>query len=69
MDYTTISLPKPLAEKVKVLIEGTSFSSVSDFAIHILRDLVATKELEKTNQLTSEEVNKIRQRLHALGYL
>lgn len=69
MEYTTISVPKPIADKIKSLIEGTGFTSVSDFIIHVIRDLITAKELEKENNLTSEEVNKIRQRLHALGYL
>ena len=37
----TIKIPRPLYEKVQVLIEGSSFSSPTDFIVYVLRDLVA----------------------------
>ena len=39
-DYTTVSIPKDLAERVEETIEGTSFSSTSDLVRFLLRSIV-----------------------------
>ena len=68
MKYTTISIPEPLAKKVKGLIKDTGFSSVSDFTKQVLRDIVEGGNLKEDN-LSHEEVKIIRKRLKSLGYL
>ncbi len=40
-DRATIKIPKPLYDSLKLLIKDTGFSSVTDFIIFILRDIVA----------------------------
>jgi Arc/MetJ-type ribon-helix-helix transcriptional regulator len=69
--YTTVSIPTPLYEKVKGMIEGTGFSSVSEFVAYLLREVVALKEKSgnKAPQLTPEEEEELKERLRALGYL
>ena len=37
--YTTISIPTPLAEKIKKRIEGTGFHSLSSFVIYLVINL------------------------------
>ncbi len=66
--YTTISIPVPLYEKVKKMIQDTGFSSVSDYVTYILRELVASYEEEKLG-FTKEDEERIKRRLRALGYL
>ena len=66
--YTTISIPVPLYEKVKKMIQGTGFSSVSDYVTYVLRELVASYEEEKLD-FTKEDEERIKRRLRALGYL
>lgn len=67
-DKVTIKIPRPLYNKLKKIIEGTGFSSVNEFIVYVLRDLVSIKE-ENKEELTKEEIQKIRERLKNLGYL
>ncbi|MEO0261504.1 MAG: CopG family transcriptional regulator [candidate division WOR-3 bacterium] len=67
-DKVTIKIPRPLYNKLKKIIEGTGFSSVNEFIVYVLRDLVSIKE-ENKEELTKEEIQKIRGRLKNLGYL
>ncbi|MFW5973805.1 MAG: ribbon-helix-helix domain-containing protein, partial [Natrialbaceae archaeon] len=39
-EYTTVSIPKELAERVDETIEGTSFQSTSDLVRFLLRSIV-----------------------------
>ena len=65
----TIKIPRPLYESIKEQIEGTGFSSVTDFIIYVLRDITASGKLKEETSLTKEEIDFVRKRLHALGYL
>lgn len=69
--YTTVSIPVPLYRKLEKLIEGTGFTSVSEFVTYVLREVVALKEKSgnKTPTLTEEELRIIEEKLKALGYL
>ncbi len=50
------------------MIEGTGFSSVSDYVTYVLRELVASYEESKLD-FTREDEERIKRRLRALGYL
>lgn len=65
MQYTTVSIPKPLSEKIKKMIKHTGFASTSAFVSFILRELIA--EQGETAVILSEE--RIKERLRRLGYL
>ncbi|MGQ4832795.1 MAG: CopG family transcriptional regulator [Candidatus Asgardarchaeia archaeon] len=68
--FTTISIPVPLYEKVKKLIKGTGFTSVSDYVTFILREILASVEEDlKKEPFTKEDEERIKRRLKALGYL
>ncbi|RLF51183.1 MAG: CopG family transcriptional regulator [Thermoplasmata archaeon] len=68
--YTTISIPTPLAEKIKKRIEGTGFTNVSSYVTYVLREILAGIEEEKTDEaFTKEDEERIKERLRALGYL
>lgn len=45
--YTTISIPTPLAEKVKKQIKGTGFSSLSSYVTYVLREVISGKKEKK----------------------
>jgi Arc/MetJ-type ribon-helix-helix transcriptional regulator len=65
-DRVTLKIPRPLYEKIKTVIEGSGFSSVNEFVVYILRDLISQSKDKK--ELSAEEVEAIRQRLKNLGY-
>lgn len=66
----TIKIPRPLYRKLQVLIEESSFSSVTEFIVYVLRDLVAEKGIPPDKEeLTPDEMRAIKQRLRNLGYL
>ena len=68
--YTTISMPTHLAVKIKKRIEGTGFTSVSDYVTYVLREVLASLEEEdKEKAFSREEEKKVKDRLRALGYL
>jgi len=68
-DKVTIKIPRPLYEKVAQVIDGAGYNSVTDFAVYVLRDLVACHELSSMKTSSAKELEKVKQRLHALGYL
>ena len=69
-DKVTLKIPRPLYERIKSVIEPAGFSSVNEFVVYVLRDLMSRMQDETAGaELTSEEIDKIRQRLRNLGYL
>ena len=42
------------------MIEGTGFRSVTEFAVYVLRDLVATQEAVSSGTMSSDEVDAVR---------
>ncbi|SFR41404.1 ribbon-helix-helix domain-containing protein [Halogeometricum limi] len=66
-DYTTVSIPKDLAERVESTIEGTSFSSTSDLVRFLLRSIVIQHQRE--GKLTEAQFEDIAEQLADLGYL
>ncbi|MBD3287327.1 CopG family transcriptional regulator [candidate division KSB1 bacterium] len=64
----TIKIPRPLYNRIKKIVEGSGFNSVTDFIVYVLRDIVSSKQAED-EQLTKEELTAIRKRLKSLGYL
>jgi Arc/MetJ-type ribon-helix-helix transcriptional regulator len=68
--YTTVSIPVTLYNRIKRLIEGTGFTSVSQYVTYVLREVVAAHEAEKYEEpFTEEDKKKIIDRLRRLGYL
>jgi len=68
-DDVTLKIPRPLYERLRQVIEGTGFRSVTEFSVYVLRDLAAGPTQAEAEHLTNEEVAAIRRRLQALGYL
>lgn len=67
----TLKIPRPLYNQLKKIVENSGFSSVNEFTVYVLRDLVGIRgELGKeTNNLSQEEIRLIRKHLQSLGYL
>jgi len=64
----TIKIPRPLYEKLLVILEGSGYNSVTDFVVYVLRDLVASS-VRSEKKVTEKELEEIKQRLKNLGYL
>jgi len=69
MDKVTLKIPRPLYDRIKNVIEPSGFSSVNEFVVYVLRDLMSRVTYDQGSELTAEEVERIRQRLKNLGYL
>jgi len=71
VEYTTVSIPKPLANKIKERMRGTGFSSVSSYVTYVLRQVLSSIEEEDRSKqaFTKEEEEKVKQRLRDLGYI
>jgi len=67
MDKVTLKIPRPLYLRMKQVIQGSGFSSVNEFVVYILRDLMST-DLEEKRELTKSETDAIKKRLKNLGY-
>lgn len=67
--YTTISIPTPLAEKIKKRIKGTGFHSLSSYVTYVLREVISNIDEEEQEAFTKEDEEKVKERLRALGYL
>ena len=75
-ETVTLKIPRPLYESLRRVIAGTGFRSVTEFAVYVLRDLVAhpgkrggARGEEAPGGLTEEELEAARERLRELGYL
>jgi metal-responsive CopG/Arc/MetJ family transcriptional regulator len=66
-DKVTIKIPRPLYDRLKNIIGDSGFSSVNEFVVYVLRDLVSLG-FDDDKELTKEETAAIKQRLKNLGY-
>ena len=67
--FTTISIPTPLAEKIKKRITGTGFTSLSSYVTYVLREVLSGMEEEEDEAFSKEDEERVKDRLRALGYL
>ena len=68
-EFTTVSIPRPLFEKVQERIEGTGFTSVSSYVTYVLREIVAEAEEETEEPFSEADEERVKARLRALGYI
>ena len=68
-DKVTIKIPRPLYRKIAEVIEGAGYNSVTDFVVYVMRDLVASHERSEQKDVPLNDMEKVKQRLRALGYL
>ena len=67
--FTTISIPTPLAEKIKKRIKGTGFTSLSSYVTYVLREVISGMEEEDEEVFSKNDEKRVKDRLRALGYL
>ncbi len=67
--YTTVSIPTPLANKIKKRIEGTGFTNLSSYVTYVLREVMSGLEEDQEEAFSKEDEEKVKDRLRALGYL
>ncbi|MBI5433919.1 MAG: CopG family transcriptional regulator [Planctomycetes bacterium] len=67
----TVKIPRPLYRKIQHVIDGSGFSSPTDFIVFVLRDLVGEAEAEKPLKAdySPAELDEIKRKLKNLGYL
>ncbi len=66
----TLKIPAELYRNLSGLIQNTGFRSVTEFAIHVLRDVTAGGKLDGvSSELPQREIRTVRERLQALGYI
>lgn len=68
-DRETLTIPSLLHEQLVEMIEGTDFGSVSEFVVHVLRDVVAAHKASAAEGYSPEEIERVKARLKSLGYL
>ena len=68
-DRVTLKIPRELYQVLVKMIEGTGFSSVTEFIVFVMRSLASSGDIKGEDKLTEEEVRTIRERLRKLGYL
>jgi Arc/MetJ-type ribon-helix-helix transcriptional regulator len=68
MSKVTIKIPRELYHRLGQMVEGTGFSSITEFITFVLRTLAASEEV-KHDGLTAEEVRRVKRMLDRLGYL
>lgn len=68
-DKVTIKIPRELYETLQQMVEGTGFSSVTEFIVFVMRSLASTGKINEEDKLTEDEVKIIKDRLRRLGYL
>ncbi len=66
-DKVTLKIPRPLYNRLKEVIDKSGFSSVNEFIVYILRDLVSM-DIGSKEELSKEETEAIKKRLKNLGY-
>ena len=68
--YTTVSIPRTLYNRIKKLVDEKGFKSVSDYVTYVLREVIVMHESESQSEpFTEEDLEEIKKRLRALGYI
>ena len=68
-DRVTLKIPRPIYERLQLVIKDSGYRSVNEFVVYVLRELLAGQSREDVSPFTAREVELIRQRLRNLGYL
>ncbi len=72
-EKVTIKIPKELYANLQDMIKDTGFGSVTEFIVHVLRDVASggalQTEAEGGKGLSPQEIELVRKRLKALGYI
>ncbi len=67
-ENTLVEIPTDLYKQVEEKIKKSELSSVADFITTLLKDKLSIDQPE-TDSLSSEDEEKVKERLKALGYM
>jgi len=67
-EFTDIAIPAELYKEIEAKIKDTDIASVQDYVIKVLKDSLPKSETEGKG-LSTEEEDKVKERLKALGYM
>jgi Arc/MetJ-type ribon-helix-helix transcriptional regulator len=67
--FTSVSIPAPLFDKIRRRIEGTGFTSVSSYVVYVLREVLAEDAVDEKEAFSREDEERVKERLRSLGYL
>ncbi len=66
--FTTVEIPTDLYDQIEEKIKNTEVLSAADFIITLLKEKLS-KDQKETDSLSSEDEEKVKERLKALGYM
>ncbi len=66
--FTTVEIPTDLYDQIEEKIKNTEVLSTADFIITLLKEKLS-KDQKETDSLSSEDEEKVKERLKALGYM
>ena len=69
VEYTTISIPKLLAEKLRERLRDTSFNTLSNYTTYILRMILLSSDMKGSRAFSQEDEEELKKRLRAMGYI
>jgi len=67
-EYTPVEIPTDLYKQIEEKIKNSDVSSVADFITTLLKEKLSSDQTE-TDSLSSEDEEKVKARLKALGYM
>ncbi len=67
-EYTSVEIPTELYEKIEEKIKNTDVSTVANFITTLLEEKLSKDQIE-TDSMSSEDEEKVKERLKALGYM
>ena len=67
-EFTTVEIPTDLYDQIEEKIKNTEGLSVADFILTLLKEKLS-KDQKETDSLSSEDEEKVKERLKALGYM
>ncbi len=66
----TVKIPRPLYRKIQLVVEGSGFSSPTDFIVYVLRDLMGeASSTDAKPEFSNDELEELKRKLKKLGYL
>ncbi len=65
----TVKIPRPLYRKIQLVVEGSGFSSPTDFIVYVLRDFMGEASGETKPEVNAAELEELKKKLKKLGYL
>lgn len=65
----TVKIPRPLYRKIQQVVDGSGFSSPTDFIVYVLRDLMGEASGETKPEFDAHELEELKKKLKKLGYL